>query len=219
MSAAGTILKIGGAGGIFPLPDSMSYQSEYKWETVELGTAGNIVEKWDGEVSNMENIAEIAKDMSPAMQRAFAQGNSAVANTFNNVRQLAPNPKEAINFKGVTFREYNLDFTITGKNAGEIKKKAAFINQLHVEAAPALDGAKYFWKYPPSGYILMFNQGGILFKPRDIYIKSMGIDLNPGGDQFMPIYAGGTPVQMKFSVGIIEKALPSKENDANLMSL
>ena len=213
--AAGTILKVGAAGALLPLPDALSYQSEYKWETVELGAAGFALDSWNGDV--MESLGEIAGDIGKQMERAFAQGNSAIANTYNHIKQQAPNPKEAINFKGVSFREYSLDFMITADNAGEIKEKANFINQLHREAAPELSSNKFFWKYPPSGFIVMYNSGGMIFSPREIYIKSLGVDLNPGGDTFYPTYAGGVPVMMKLSVGLIEKALPSKDNDSNLL--
>ena len=211
---AKTVLAIDGAMALLPLPNSLAYQSEYKWEVVELGQAGFMMDEWTGD---MEGLATIMKNSPEAFKRAFAQTDNAVSNAVSNMQQKAPNPKEAINFKGVTFREYELEFTITGPDSASVKKKMDFINQLHQKAAPSLDSTKYFWEYPPSGIFWVIYGSGYLFPPREIYIKSIGTDLNAGGDNFFPGYAGGLPVQSTLTIGVIEKALPSKANDANLM--
>lgn len=223
MSSGFTQLSLGSSGdgggsieAFLPLPNSLSYQSEYKWETVELGTAGHVALGAD----SLEEIAgRVKDDVGNAIHRALAQSESQIANTYNINRKMAPNPKEAIAFKGVTFRSYSLEFTITGPDAETVKNKANFVNQLHIKAAPELVDKKYFWKYPPSGVLSISGPGGITILPhREVYVTSISTDLNPGGD-FFATYAGGAPVQFLLTIGFIEKALPSSENDENLLKL
>lgn len=218
-----TIIVLGGSTFIFDLPQSITYQTEYGWETAELGTAGLLYDQrqsFGGLGLNSDDIAAAASRagsiLGGAIDRAAMQTN--VFNTgsiSSKERRIAPNPKEAILFKGVTFRNYSLSFTIAGDSSAEVKEKAAYVNQMQVKAAPSLTGPEYFFTYPDTGTLEIKDDASNILKKRDIVITSIETDLTPNG--YFATWSKGGPVTFNLTVGISELHLPTKKNDADIL--
>ena len=212
-----TQLNIGAANISLPLPNNLNYSSQFKWENKEFGTTGVLFEQFLEGEGVLGGLTNVAKNTGSTFKRGAAQGLDAFQKTAQ-LSQLAPNPKEAIMFRGVTFRTYSLEFTLTGESGAEVKEKAHAVNELHRVVAPELIDQKTFWKYPPGGTLIIYGAGGILLPKRGIYVTEISVNFNPGS-QFYPTFADGTPVQLDLTIGIIERNLPSKENDKDLLKL
>lgn len=208
-----TIIRLGGKRWEFDLPKSITYQTEYGWETTELGTAGLIAGAHGGG-SVFGNIG--LQDARSAMNRAFMQTNAfnlgALAQQKN---KIAPNPKEAIMFKGVQFRSYTLEFMIAGRSSEEVRERAAYINEMKVAAAPKLEDKQFFFTYPDTGTLEIKDGSTNIIKPRDIVVTTIQVDLTPNG--YFATWSKGGPVSFNASIGFTELHLPTKSNDEEVL--
>lgn len=212
-----TIIRLGGSTFTFDLPRAISYQTEYGWESTELGTAGLLYDSHGGQMSLSSIIGNLStEDLTSAVDRAFMQTNAFNAGALRSREtRLAPNPKEAILFKGVQFRSYSLEFMIAGDSSADVKEKAAYVNEMKVAAAPELTGKQYFFTYPDTGTLKITDGTNTILKPRDIAITSISTDLTPNG--YFATWSKGGPISFNLEIGIMELHLPTKANDENIL--
>lgn len=215
-----TIISLGGTSWTFDLPRSITYQTEYGWETVELGTAGLIAgshggfDGVDGFNKILGNIGP--EDIKAASTRAFMNTNAFNLGALAQKNsQKSPNPKEAVMFKGVQFRSYSLDFMIAGESSSDVREKAAYINEMKVAAAPELIDKQYFFKWPDTGTLEINDGSTDVLKPRDIVVTSINVDLTPNG--YFATWSKGGPVSFNASIGFTELHLPTKETEQDVL--
>lgn len=210
-----TIIKLGGGRWEFDLPKSITYQTEYGWETTELGTAGLVAGNGNSTLGSIMGSIN-PQDAKSAMSRAFMQTNAfnlgALAQQKN---KIAPNPKEAIMFKGVQFRSYALEFMIAGRSSEEVRERAAYINEMKVAAAPKLEDKQFFFTYPDTGTLEIKDGSTNVLKPRDIVVTNIQVDLTPNG--YFATWSKGGPVSFNASIGVTELHLPTKSNDEEVL--
>lgn len=211
-----TIIKLGGGSWTFDLPQSITYQTEYGWESMELGTAGLVSQGSNG--YSLRNVVDniTTQDARAAGSRAFMQTNAFnLGNVTSAASKEAPNPKEAIMFKGVQFRSYSLSFLIASESSDKIKEKAAAVNEMQVAAAPDLKSKQFFFTYPDAGTLRIKDGSTDIIKERDIVITSIETDMTPNG--YFATWSKGGPVSFNLTVGITELHLPTKKNDKNIL--
>lgn len=207
-----TIITIGDSGEfVFPLPDTISYQTTYGWEKVEFGIIGNLISS----AINGNITPGMAKNAGLAqMMQANAFGTGSIT---SQRQQRAVNPKEAVLFKGVSHREYSLAFRIAGKSAAEVKEKLGFVDKMQTAAAPSIESDDIFFTYPETGTLVISEGNKDIFKERRVAITSLDVNMTPEG--FYATYADGTPLTFALTVGFIELELPTKENDEGMLAI
>lgn len=205
-----TIIELGGSEFIFPLPDTISYQTAYGWEKVEFGIIGNVL-------SSAVNGNIKSGAMKDAGLAQMMQTNLFATGDIKSKREgIAVNPKESVLFKGVSHREYSLAFKIAGKSAGEVRDKLTFVGEMQAKAAPSLESQDIFFSYPETGTLSIVEGSTDILKERKIAVSSIDWNLTPDG--FYATWSDGTPLSFALTLGIIELQLPTKDNDKGMFS-
>lgn len=223
MSQGKTVITLGGQTWTFDLPQTISYSTEYGWETMELGTAGLLAQSFDKMPEDPNGFQKVMgsinqEDASAAAMRAFMQTNAFNLGALAQKKgQKAPNPKEAVMFKGVSFRSYSLEFLIAGDSSADVKEKIVAVNEMQRAAAPELTDKQYFFTYPDTGTLTIKDAGTQIIKRRDVAVTNIESNLTPNG--YFATWSKGGPVTFTLTVGFTELHLPTKDRDGNILGV
>lgn len=211
-----TVFEGGEANVVLGMPTEISFASGYGWERVELGLTG-IAADW---IQGMgpSNVQEVQEGIKQMFMRQFAQTNAFNTGSLyakNNLK--APNPKEAVLFRGVSHREFQMMFNIASDEESDMRRILTELNGFYKACAPEVVDDGLFFKYPDTFQLRIMDGSSDIIAPRKVAVTTLEANLNPQG--VFAVFEGGTPVNINLQVGCIELNLPTKATDAEIFRL
>lgn len=204
-----------------PFPKELSIDTEYGWETTELGNAGstslNLSRNFGADGTNkVDNLFQFLEG-SAALKNALPGIGETVVDAALAGQGLLINPKLEVLFKGVKHRAFELVFDLAPTTATDSVNLIAFLKELHVFAAPSLTGSKAFFEFPKTTNVVIRGDGaggGTTIDRGNCAITRINANMTPDG--VWASFKNGKPVHVVISIGFLELDLPTKENDADL---
>lgn len=228
----------------FPLPDSLSYDSSYKWTTEELGQlTGKVISNSVNAVKTAYNSNKTGQDLldsamsgigsvdfkdigratlnevarkSITKAAEYATGSKAAGNEiFKQATGTVYNPNEQAYFEGVKFREFDISFKITPLSATEARQFAQAVNALKKCATPTFsDSTNFFFTYPCLFSVQVSLGSNVILNRSKCAITSLDIDLTPDGELLWR--TDYLPSSYEIKIGFMETTPPTQNvEDAN----
>lgn len=200
------------------MPPTVKTNYRGKWEDVEL---------------SYQQLADVVDDVFGGLADSdgrfrrrvgIATGNILGSITGTNARAQAEiasglmvNPHAALQFKGMEFREFRMEFHLMAKNAAESIQIQSIIDTLRYHMHPDVEpgassiGTKFFL-YPEHFNIQLFSPSDkFLFKFHDCILADMEVDYAGSG---VPSFftSTGAPVDIRMNLTFKELAVLTKDD-------
>jgi hypothetical protein len=122
------------------------------------------------------------------------------------------NPQQQVLFDGITFREYEMNFTFTPTSAEETRNVNAIIKTLRFHAAPQIGGVGGFFFIPPSVFNVSFRYNGKVNPNINLLKKSVlkNVNVNYAPNGWAAFEGSGAPVQTTMTLQFQEIVLVDK---------
>jgi hypothetical protein len=205
-SAIGSIFTPQGVDFSAPINGNGTYISLYMPETVNFSydVAYNTL--------NAKEVASSLPLVGNVMENIIRAVDNSATNVLLNKLGYAFNPQQQLLFKGIDFREYQMDFTFTPYSAQEAQTVNNIIKTFRRAAAPTLvTDTKGMFFVPPSVFDISFTFNG---KPnpninrlKRSVLTSINVDYAPNG---WSAYVDGQPVQTKMTLKFQEMELVTR---------
>lgn len=169
---------------------------------------------------NTLNAKEVASSLpliGNVMENIVKTVENQATTVLLNKLGYAFNPQQQLLFKGIDFREYQMDFTFTPYSAQEAQTVNNIIKEFRRAAAPALvTDAKGMFFVPPSVFDIYFTFNGKpnpnINKLKRSVLTSINVDYAPNG---WSAYVDGQPVQTKMTLKFQEMELVTRADIEN----
>ena len=189
-----------------PTTTNARYISLYMPETVNFS--------YDAAYTTL-NTKEVATSLplvGGVMENIVKAVDNPATNALLNKLGYAFNPQQQLLFKGIDFREYQLDFTFTPYSAQEAQTVNNIIKEFRRAAAPQLVTAtKGMFFIPPSVFNISFMFNGKtnpnINQLKRSVLTSVTVDYAPNG---WSAYVDGQPVQTKMTLKFQEMELVTR---------
>jgi hypothetical protein len=205
-----------------PMPNNLSISDKTKWEEEDtltlqaLGvlnrdfyraTTGNPIN-----AQSMEKMVESLGDRSSIVANV-ALANGPLGKETSIATGLASNPKKEQLFKGVEFREFQLEYQFAPKTEKEARNVLNIIYQLRYHKAPEYkDPTAFLYSYPSEFDIVYCHRGKEnpnLYKHTSCVLTDIVVDETP--NNVFNTFEGGIPTQIKISLNFRELQVITKE--------
>lgn len=211
---ATTTLTLGSDSYVLPFPTGLQIDSEYNWESTDLGALGQEVFKNGGMNRSLLSLetAQRAYDGAAAFIKQGALDlivDNLGKATFAGEGKVL-NPKKEVLFSGTTHRAFQLEWHFAPLNQSESETSYEFIKQIHVAAAPEITSDTTFLTYPDTASLVIQDGGAPILNRQECAITSLSCNYTPDG--LWATFTNGKPIHIALTVGFLELQLPTKEN-------
>ena len=211
---ATTTLTLGSDSYVLPFPTGLQIDSEYNWESSDLGALGQEVFKNGGmnrDLLSMET-AQRAYEGAAAFVKQGAL--DLIVDNLGKATFAAEgkvlNPKKEVLFSGTTHRAFQLEWHFAPLNQKESEASYEFIKAVHVAAAPEITSDTTFLTYPETVTLVVQDGGAPILNRQECAITSLSCNMTPDG--LWATFTNGKPVHIALTVGFLELQLPTKDN-------
>lgn len=217
-SGFGTTIK-GVSSYILPFPAEVSIQTDFGWESLEVGILGTELIASGGDISNAIGNSLNAASLTALGAKVKSAGldvlrdNAGVAAL--GAQKLALNPKKEVLFTGVDHRQFRLTWRIAPLNAAESIASYNFIKELHRAASPGLTSDSIFFTYPNTAHVIIIDNGEPVLDRQQCAIISIDCNFTPDG-LWATFNNTNKPIHIELTVGFMEMQVPTKSTAAVL---
>jgi len=214
-------------------PQNLATTYATSWADEELGVAGALINNLSaGEARNptLSGVLSAAKKTGGAVEGAFVRGlldkggqlaGTNVIGATEKKLGIFYNPRLAVLFKGLGFREFQFSFTFSPESEEEVKTVIDIMEAFKFYSAPSYSPqvasdslADSFFQYPSSWNIQQYGADGktSLFKFKECVNTNITIDYSP--QSVWATFQNGFPVQVKMDLTFKETELLLREDYA-----
>jgi len=190
------------------MPDTISFGYAASYSTTSLTAAMKEIAEGAGKVLDGGKgiVSEGVKAFSSVLE-------SNAAKLAFSSQGLAANPQNQLLFDNIDFRQYQLSFTFTPKNAAESATVYNIIKLFRFHAAPRIStGITGMMFEVPDSFLVQFisGQNGNKFITRVKESVLMNVDVNYAPNGIWSTHADGSPTQITMNLTFKEIVLVDK---------
>lgn len=191
-----------------PFPKNLSVSSQFDWESPELGMIGQMISGLSG-VDDF-SVGALGSRVYREAESGLAEAAGGIGQGVQRRRNVSKNPKEEVLFKGVSHREFPLEWDLAPLTESDVLSTMEFLKEIYRHASPTIAPSGAYFNYPDTVNVKVEDEGGITLNRNECAITEIDTNLTPDG--VWASFKNGLPVHVTVTVQFKELVLPHKDN-------